>query len=178
MQWLLRRATVADAETLSALSARTFTETFGHQYRPQDLAVFLAGAYAVQRQREILASADHACWLLEAGGAAVGYLVAGPCDLPHPQATRADGEIKRLYLLREWQSGGHGARMMQAAMDWLLRDGPRPLWVGVWSGNEGAQRFYARWGFQKAGEYLFEVGEARDLEFVLRRTPSDEGADA
>ena len=30
MTTMLRRATVDDAETLSALAARTFTETFGH----------------------------------------------------------------------------------------------------------------------------------------------------
>lgn len=172
MQAELRRATVADAEALSALSARTFTETFGHQYRPQDLAAFLAEAYAVERQRGILASDGHATWLLEAGGEAVGYLVAGPCTLPHPQASPDDGEIKRLYLLRGWQSSGYGARMMQAALDWLLREGQRTLWIGVWSGNAGAQRFYARWGFGKAGEYLFPVGTVQDLEFILRRPPA------
>ena len=57
------------------------------------------------------------------------------------------------------------------AMAWLLRDGPRRLWVGVWSENHGAQRFYQRYGFAKAGEYLFPVGSQRDLEFVLRRDP-------
>jgi ribosomal protein S18 acetylase RimI-like enzyme len=41
----------------------------------------------------------------------------------------------------------------------------------VWSENFGAQRFYARYGFEKAGEYLFPVGDTNDLEFILRRLP-------
>jgi ribosomal protein S18 acetylase RimI-like enzyme len=41
----------------------------------------------------------------------------------------------------------------------------------VWSENFGAQRFYARYGFEKAGEYLFPVGDTHDLEFILRRAP-------
>ena len=51
----IRRATVDDAPTLSALAARTFTETFGHLYPPQDLQAFLQESYTVERQRTILA---------------------------------------------------------------------------------------------------------------------------
>ena len=36
-----RTATVADAAALSAIGARTFTDTFGHLYQPDDLATFL-----------------------------------------------------------------------------------------------------------------------------------------
>ncbi len=64
-----------------------------------------------------------------------------------------------------------GAKLMQTAMDWLLRDGPRTLWVGVWSENFGAQRFYARYGFERVGEYLFPVGQTNDHEFIFRRAP-------
>src|SRR3546814_14882449 len=47
----IRRATPADAETVSALATRTFVETFGHLYPAEDLQAFLANAYAVEKQR-------------------------------------------------------------------------------------------------------------------------------
>lgn len=165
----IRRATVADAATLSALCARTFTETFGHLYPAQDLTGFIAEAYAVERQRTILAHPDYAVWLLEDDGVAVGHAAAGPCGLPHPAVEPGDGELKRLYVLRDYQSGGHGGRMLDTALAWLLRQGPRTLWVGVWSENLGAQRFYGRHGFERVGDYLFPVGKTVDLEYILRR---------
>jgi ribosomal protein S18 acetylase RimI-like enzyme len=58
---------------------------------------------------------------------------------------------------------------MDAALAWLQRDGPGPLWLGVWSGNLKAQAFYAGYGFEKVGEYAFPVGATRDHEFILRR---------
>ncbi|HSX64010.1 MAG TPA: GNAT family N-acetyltransferase, partial [Pseudoxanthomonas sp.] len=76
---MIRRATVEDAPLLSELAARTFTETFGHLYPPQDLQAFLADAYAVDKQRIILAHPDYAVWLLEDEGVAVGHAAAGPC---------------------------------------------------------------------------------------------------
>ena len=39
-----------------------------------------------------------------------------------------------------------------------------PLWIGVWSGNDKAQRLYAAYGFEKAGEYDYPVGAWRDRE--------------
>lgn len=169
MALTLRRATPDDAAALSALAARTFTETFGHLYRPEDLVLFLRDAYAEGKQRELLSRDDSAVWLLEDAGVPVGHAAAGPCGLPHPDVRPEDGELKRLYLLKACQGGGEGSRLMRVAMDWLLSDGPRALWIGVWSENLGAQRFYARHGFEKVGEYLFPVGQARDLEFILRR---------
>lgn len=165
----IRRATLDDAPTVSALSARTFDETFGHSYPPADLQAFLEEAYAVERQRVILSHPEYAIFLLERDGVAVGHAAVGPCGLPHPDVQPGDGELKRLYLLKEVQNSGWGSRLLETALAWLERDGPRPLWIGVWSENFGAQRFYARYGFTKVGEYLFPVGQVNDLEFIMYR---------
>ena len=170
---VIRRADIADAETLSALSAATFSATFAHLYPPSDLAAFLEESYAVERSRAQLADPRIATWLMEtqdgAGGEAVGYAMAGPCGLPHPDVTAACGELKRIYMLPAWQGGGRGSRLLATALAWLEAETTGSLWIGVWSQNLGAQRLYERMGFAKAGEYEFKVGQTRDHEFILRR---------
>lgn len=166
---IIRRAGSADAETLSAIGARTFADTFGHLYPPEDLEPFLAEAYGLQRTLADLADPTKASWLVEADGQAVGYALAGACGLPHAEVTPACGELKRIYLLQGWQGGGLGRRLFGEVMAWLLDGGPRDIWIGVWSENHGAQRFYARHGFEKVGEYGFPVGRTVDHEFILRR---------
>lgn len=167
---LIRRATSADAAVLAALGAETFVETFGHLYPPADLQRFLAGAYGLERTASDLADPAKASWLVEADGLAVGFALAGPCALPHPDVTADCGELKRLYLRKAWQNGGLGARLFAETMAWLQRQGPRAVWIGVWSENHGAQRFYRREGFEKVGEYGFEVGDIVDHEYILRRS--------
>ena len=165
----LRRATIEDADTVSSLGARTFTETFAHLYPPEDLETFLAYAYGLERPRRDLADPAMASWLLELDGQAIGYATAGPAGLPHPDVRPGDGELNRIYVLKGFQGGGRGSLLLTTALDWLEREGPRRLWIGVWSENLGAQKLYGRLGFEKVGEYFFPVGETRDLEFILRR---------
>ncbi|WP_425995895.1 GNAT family N-acetyltransferase [Caulobacter sp. DWR1-3-2b1] len=169
MSLSLRRATVEDADTVSSLGARTFTETFDYLYPPEDLETFIASAYGLEKTRESLIHPGKATWLLEDDGEAIGYALSGPCDLPHDDVKPGDGELKRVYVLKERQGGGRGSMLLKAALEWLEKDGPRPLWIGVWSENFGAQRLYERMGFTKVGEYFFPVGEINDLEFILRR---------
>ena len=166
---VIRRAGPADAETLAELGARTFSDTFAHLYDPADLRDFLAEAYSLERTRADLADPAKAQWLVEADGQATGYALAGPCGLPHPQVTPGCGELKRLYFVKEAQGGGLGAKLFAEVIAWLQKDGPRDVWIGVWSENHGAQRFYERHGFERVGEYGFHVGRQVDHEFILRR---------
>lgn len=167
---IIRRATAEDAETVANIGARTFADTFGHLYPPKDLAAFLGQSHSALAAAHDLADPRKAIWLAEADGQAIGYALAGPCTLPHPEVTPACGELKRLYLLKDRQGAGLGGRLFAEAMAWLQADGPRTVWIGVWSENHGAQRLYARQGFVKAGEYGFRVGGTTDLEFILKRS--------
>ena len=185
---MLRRATLEDADALSALASTCFTQTFGHLYAPDDLDRFIHEAYSPEVLRAELADPKRVTWLLfeepsldadanpspahvdeGSEGTLIGYVTVCAAHLPHPEVKEGDGEVQRLYLLREYQGGGRGSRMLEHALNWLEADGPRTLWIGVWSENYGAQKLYGRYGFTKVGEYSFMVGDHADREFIMRR---------
>ncbi|HXV00484.1 MAG TPA: GNAT family N-acetyltransferase [Caulobacteraceae bacterium] len=165
----IRRARACDAPLLAALGAKTFADAFGHLYPAEDLAAFIASTHTEEKIAGELADPAMAHWLAEREGEAVGYAVAGPCGLPHPEVTAACGELKRIYVSRTGQGEGLGTRLLAQALAWLERDSPRRLWIGVFSQNVGAQRLYERHGFRKVGDYVFVVGATRDPEFILSR---------
>ena len=138
-------------------------------YSDEDVVAFCDATFDPEAIAWRLADPRQAYWIAECDGVAVGYALAGPAALPNPAADPADGELKQLYLARSAQRSGAGSALLAAALAWLERDGPRRLWIGVWSGNLGAQRLYARHGFAKAGEHTFAVGQTVDREFNLVR---------
>ncbi len=165
----IRRAGPPDAALLAHLARTTFAETFAHLYPPEDLESFLAEAYAPERLEQELGDPAKAAWLAEWEGEAVGYAMAGPCGLAHAEVTPECGELKRLYVLEGWKGEGVAKALMDIALAWLEETRRGRLWLGVWSENWRAQRFYARLGFEKVGEHHFKVGETLDLDFIYRR---------
>ena len=168
----IRRATPADAAALADISRTSFVETFVDEfaipYHPDDLEAFLAENHSTEAFAEWLAEPGVTAWVAEAGGEAAGYALVGPVGVPHPDVAAGDLELHRLYLPRAHHGSGAGGLLMQAALDGM--EDADCQWLGVWSGNIRAQRFYARHGFEKAGEYDFPVGRTLDREFILRRT--------
>jgi GNAT superfamily N-acetyltransferase len=169
LAFTVRRATEKDAGDLAHLAEVTFTETFGHLYPPEDLATYVASAYDPKACLETLLDRRMAYWLADDKAArAVGYALAGYCKLPVDGLEPTAGELRQLYVRSPYQKQGLGAQLFAAALQWLEAH-YSPLYIGVWSKNLGAQRFYGRYGFVKVGEYGFPVGKTIDREFILRR---------
>jgi len=165
----IRRATVADAAALAQLTEVTFTETFGHLYPPEDLAGYVSTVCTPQISRNAIEDPRMAAWLVGAEGAPpVGFALAGYCKLPVENLEPNAGELRQLYVLSSHQNQRLGSRLFDAAFEWLNQN-YSPLYIGVWSENYGAQRFYGRYGFKKIGEYGFPVGKTVDHEFILKR---------
>jgi ribosomal protein S18 acetylase RimI-like enzyme len=166
----IRRALPDDTAALAALGAATFTETFGHLYPPEDLQTFLAASHSPSAWSRVLTDAREAVWIAELPDAGpIGFVSVGACKLPVENRELTAGEVKQLYVLARYHNLRLGTQLMQVGLEWLEAQQRMPLYVGVWSENYGAQRFYARYGFSKVGEYGFPVGNTVDHEFILKR---------
>lgn len=162
----IRRARADEAEALSVLGSETFTVTFGHLYSRENLKSFLAKNHSPAAYRRLLADPRSAVWIAESDGARVGYAVAAPCTLPVPDMPANSGELARLYLLKDAQGTGLGARLLETALD-FLRAGFDRIYLSVYRDNVTAQRLYRRAGFVKIHDYFYMVGDHADPEWIM-----------
>jgi ribosomal protein S18 acetylase RimI-like enzyme len=166
----IRRATLEDAAALADLGGTTFTDTFGHLYPPEDLQEFLTRSHTPESWARTLSDPHQGVFVVEQqNGRKIGFIVVGACKLPVENLAAQSGEIQQLYVLAEFHNLRLGRRLMDLGLQWLASQGRAPLYIGVWSENYGAQRFYERYGFTKVGEYGFPVGKTVDREFILKR---------
>lgn len=166
---IIRAARPDEAELAARLGRETFTETFGHLYDPKDLNAFLEDKHTPETYARLIADPNACVWIAEeAGAVAVGYVSAGPCDLPVPDLPENSGELQRLYIRKGFQGSGLGGRMLTTALDWL---GQRfdHIYLSVYAENFGAQRLYARHGFEKIHQYHYMVGSHPDDEWIMKR---------
>ncbi len=161
-----RDATPADAALMAALGPRTFTETFGHLYTPENLAAFLEGHSEANWHRE-LSDERFAVRLAEQDGEAVGFAKLGPPSLPfEPRAPAI--ELRQFYLLAPWQGRGVAAALMAWVLEAAAARGAGEVYLSVFVDNCRARRFYERYGFEPVGRYDFMVGSHADEDIVMR----------
>lgn len=167
----LRAATLDDAPALAALGRTSFTDAFGHLYRPEDLAAFLAETH----DEAVIAGeiAGEVCRhrLAVAGdGALLGYCkLRVPSKLAEYSAAANPVELSQLYCASAATGQGVGAALMDWALDEACAGNHDVVQLSVYSGNHGAQRFYARYGFAKVADIHFRVGEQLDEEYLFEK---------
>ena len=167
----LRPATLADVPALATLGRDSFTDAFGHLYRPEDLAAFLAEVHDEEVVAgEIAGDECRHALVADEAGALLGY-----CKLRHPSklAEHSDArdplELGQLYCAATATGRGVGAALMEWALAEARAGGHDAVVLSVYSGNVGAQRFYARYGFAKLADIHFRVGEQLDDEFLFEK---------
>ena len=167
----VRNAVPGDLPALVALSQKTFTDKFGHLYHPEDLAAFLTESHGEATYRAYLADPENLIRVAEYDNGKLGaYLLCSPLSLPADSALPGAVEMKRLYVDAPLQGRSLGSRFVEEALAWARSRRAPELYLSVYSENEGAQRLYARYGWQKVSEFIFPVGRHEDLEFLLRLT--------
>lgn len=166
----LRPATAADAPALSVLGVASFVYKFGDLYRPADLLPFLLETHSEDAVRHEIANPMRRTMLAEQDGTLVGWCkLSLECGFPDHARGRRAMELKQLYTAPNGTGGGIGKALMDLAMAEFAELGADEVQLSVWSGNEGAQRFYGRYGFEKVADITFRVGEQLDEEFLFAR---------
>jgi ribosomal protein S18 acetylase RimI-like enzyme len=165
---IFRAANPADVPALAALGRESFVDKFADLYRPEDLAAVLAETHSPEAVAAELADPERRYRLAELDGVLAGYCkLAIPSTLAEHDHARRPIEIKQLYTAPGMTGRGIGAALMDWAMAEARAWGADAIQLSVWSGNDGAQRFYARYGFAKVADIHFRVGEQYDEEFLF-----------
>jgi ribosomal protein S18 acetylase RimI-like enzyme len=168
MSLRLRPAREDDAAALSALANDAFVHAFGHLYRAEDLAAFLAEHRTAEVYRAEMADPQTRIALAEADGALAGYaLIHWPSEFASESDASRPLALHQLYCAPGMTGRGTGAALMDWALGHARALGRDAVQLSVWSGNFAAQRFYARYGFSKIADIGFMVGNQRDEEFLL-----------
>ncbi len=168
LRW--RSGEPSDAAALAAFGRRAFTETFGHDNNPSDLALYLDHAYGEPQQHRELTQPDIEFIVVESSAQLVGYalLRVGATD---PAVQGPDPvQIERIYVDASWHGTGVAAELMMRCAGRAQALGGRTLWLGVWERNARAIRFYEKHGFVDVGSQTFVVGTDPQTDRVMMRS--------
>lgn len=167
MSVAIRPGTSADVPALAEFAARTFSEAFGADNNPKDMALHLARAFGTDQQGRELADSDITTLLAEVDGELAGFAQLRSGAPPECVTGHSPLELWRFYVAQAWHGQGVAQVLMRRVISEAHARGCRTLWLGVWERNERAKAFYRRTGFVDVGSHVFVVGTDRQTDRIL-----------
>ncbi|MEP7107503.1 MAG: GNAT family N-acetyltransferase [Ferruginibacter sp.] len=167
MQITIRRATLADATTLSVISRQTFYDTFTGTCTEDDMQSFLESYFNLRQVITELNNENDFYYLAESDGKAIGYLrfMEDYANFPEMKQWKSL-ELKRLYVVKEFQGKGVAQQLMDYTLLYAKENNYRVVWLGVWEHNSRAQKFYEKYGFIYSGHtHNFPIGDTPQTDF-------------
>lgn len=164
-----------DALNLAVFAGENFVHTFGHLYPAEETSGFLKSDYTEDIFLNYIQDDTYGVWIsFSENNDITGYVIAGAASLPRTEKT--SGELKKLYVDRSQFGKGLANALFEIGISWLrLKYSGYPIYIGVYSENFRAIKFYNRYKFELFDEYIYEVGNCRDREFILKESDSSAG---
>lgn len=173
---MIRLASTEDALLLTSLAQTTFRQ----KWQPIDGDILVEQYINENMQlchiQAALISQDTRFYIVSKHEEAVGYMKLVLDFIPEQYAHLGSRflQIEKLYLLSSAQRLQLGAKLLQKALDIAEEEDYDTIWLGVWGQNHEAIKFYQRFGFWKAGDWFFKMGDrvCEDEWLMVRKQKS------
>jgi ribosomal protein S18 acetylase RimI-like enzyme len=164
----IRRVTSEDLPALSAISKKTFYDTFTGTCTEEDMQGFLTEYYDEPVLAKDLESGME-FYFAEINGEPAGYLSFKDEAPGFPEIKGSSAlELKRFYVLEEYQGKGLAHTMMSFLIDHAVAQGYDDIFLGVWEHNFRAQKFYEKKGFKLTEHrHAFPIGNTPQTDVYM-----------
>ncbi|MBD9625871.1 GNAT family N-acetyltransferase [Ensifer sp. ENS06] len=163
----IRRATVADASSLAAISLEVWLNTYIRDGVNAFFADYALQHFTTARFEEILGDRNETVWVSQNVVGIDGFLRMS-ANSPAPVDIASDLEITTLYVQPRHHGRGLGKALLKTGLQFCLDTGQLGTWLAVNAENEKATTFYLASGFEMAGQTHFTIGDKAYPNHVLQ----------
>lgn len=164
-----RRARFADTEAMRAVAIESYIKTFADSNTPENMEAFLSEVYSLEKLEAEFYEPGSVLFLASEAEVVIGFLRLRLNDEVSRQLGTNTIELQRLYIHSMHQGKKAGYLLMEKAMEYAKTTKFDWIWLGVWERNFVAQKFYQRWGFERFGEHVFQMGDDPQIDWVLKK---------
>lgn len=165
----IAQATDDNLDTLCAIGARCFQETFAGDNTAADMQGYLDESFSWERVAEELHNPDSSFTIVYVGAQPAGYLKTNVGSAQTEVGGDDALEVERIYILKAYKGLGLGGRLMDLAFEQAERQGKNRIWLGVWEHNDAARGFYEHRGFTVIGDHVFQLGTDAQRDLIMER---------
>ena len=155
--------------SLAAFSEESFRHTYAAYNTPEDMDAYVQQYFYAAPWQAQLEHPGHHVLLLTEGESVKGYIHYRETLTPEPEAGTPAIQVERIYIDASLKGKGYGRKLLRAVEGAAAMASRRIVFLGVWEKNEAAMAFYEKLGYERFGEYVFELGNDKQRDFWLKK---------
>ena len=167
----VRKANLADAKILAEIGWQSFHEAFADNPKnhPDDMRIYMDEAFSPATISADLRDEKTVYLIAEIEAQAAGYAKIKFDSREDCVSGEKTLELCRLYALDKFIGKGIGKALMSEFFKIAEETNRDTVWLGVWEFNFRAQKFYEKFGFEKVGEHIFQLGSDPQIDWILEK---------
>jgi diamine N-acetyltransferase len=170
MDYHIKVASVEDAEAVAKIGRETFYETWRPVNTEEDMQEYMSVSFDLEKiKKEIKDERVNTFLIAYADNEIVGYAKLRR-DRSYPELEGKKAlEVERIYVVKSFQDKKAGKALMDRSIEIAKQENCVYIWLGVNTDNEKAIRFYKKYGFTIFGEKNFQLGNAVDTDYLMKK---------
>jgi GNAT superfamily N-acetyltransferase len=165
----IQKVELADADTLLALSKKTFYDSFAHLNKPEDIKAYADVSFVITQVIKELNNPDSEFYFAVIDGQIVGYLKLNYNDAQTDVHDKNAIEVERIYVLTDQHGKNIGGKLLNFAVETAVEKQMNFIWLGVWQHNHKAIGFYRHKGFEVFGNHGFMLGDDKQNDLLMKK---------
>ena len=164
----IRKATVADLETIKNISIQTFKETFAAVNTPENIANYIKESFNSEQLKMELNNFNSQFYVAYLNTKVVGYLKINVGDAQTETISKNALEVHRIYVLQKYHGKNIGQLLIDEVKKIAQHSSVDCIWLGVWEENHRALRFYTKNGFIVFDKHVFTLGNDDQTDLLMQ----------
>jgi diamine N-acetyltransferase len=167
----IRPVTENDIVLLTELGRATFTESFSAQNDPVHVQKYLNESHVFEVIKAEFDNPKNHFFLAEYNSEPAGFIkIIFDEDEDHPLLKdKKCMELERIYILKKYQGLGISRKMLDKIAEIAIENHFELIWLGVWEKNLKAITIYEKWGFEKFGSHIFNLGGDLQTDLLMKK---------
>jgi diamine N-acetyltransferase len=166
---IIRLSTYEDTASMREVAINSYYHTFAAYNTPENMEAFLTDSYSLKKLQAEFYEPNSVLYLACAKEEVIGFVRLRETDEVKDKLGDNTIELQRLYIHTDYQGRQVGRKLMEASLAYAKQKDFDWIWLGVWERNFNAQKFYAKWGFEKFGEHTFQMGDDPQIDWILKK---------
>ncbi|MCE2894971.1 MAG: GNAT family N-acetyltransferase [Flammeovirgaceae bacterium] len=165
----IRLSTLEDTAAMREVAISSYDDTFADSNTPENMESFFTESYSLSKLQDEYYEPLSVLYLACDGEKVVGFLRLRVNDEVKNEIGENTIELQRLYIDTAYHGKQIGKHLMEKALIYARENHYDWIWLGVWERNFNAQHFYDKWGFEKFGEHIFQMGDDPQIDWLLKK---------